>query len=129
MQSGSGAAIETYGFGRYPSYAEHVVIIPIIDGSSLTTFNVDVINHKNGIIKFTFKAKVPKPRLLTGIDLTLEGFRWDQRLYPIVLRLPGHLQPELMQQPQQIPPQEDQSIAQNFAEQMGGLKIRYSQDL
>ncbi|CAK5089519.1 unnamed protein product [Meloidogyne enterolobii] len=35
MQSGSGASIEAFGFGRYPSYAEHVVIIPVIDGSSL----------------------------------------------------------------------------------------------
>ena len=43
MQSGTGAAIETYGYGRYPSYAEHVVIIPIIDGSSLPDYNIDVI--------------------------------------------------------------------------------------
>ena len=45
MQSGTGAAIETYGYGRYPSYAEHVVIIPIIDGSSLPAYNIDVISN------------------------------------------------------------------------------------
>lgn len=42
MQSGSGAGIETYGFGRYPSYAEHVVIIPVIDGSFLPPNNPEV---------------------------------------------------------------------------------------
>jgi hypothetical protein len=49
----------------------------------------------------------------------VDAFRWDQRLFPIVLRLPGHLQPELFQQ-QGIIPQEDYSIAQTFADQMGG---------
>jgi hypothetical protein len=42
MQSGSGAGIETYGFGRYPSYAEHVVVIPVIDGSSLPPASSEV---------------------------------------------------------------------------------------
>ncbi|KAL7071221.1 hypothetical protein ACQ4LE_009544 [Meloidogyne hapla] len=104
MQSGSGASIEAFGFGRYPSYAEHVVIIPVIDGSSLPLPDSE--------------ATVPKPRLLTGSDLFVEGYRWDQRLFPIVLRLPGHLHPSIKQQG--VIPPEDNSIAQNFAEQMGG---------
>uniref|UniRef100_A0A914KMR3 VWFA domain-containing protein n=1 Tax=Meloidogyne incognita TaxID=6306 RepID=A0A914KMR3_MELIC len=104
MQSGSGASIEAFGFGRYPSYAEHVVIIPVIDGSSLPLPDSE--------------ATVPKPRLLTGSDLFVEGYRWDQRLFPIVLRLPGHLHPFIKQQG--LVPPEDNSIAQNFAEQMGG---------
>jgi hypothetical protein len=57
---------------------------------------------------------------LPGSELSTEGYRWDQRMYPIVLRLPGHQQP--LQQRGNAP-QEDQSIAQNFAENMGG-KLR-----
>ena len=56
---------------------------------------------------------------MTGGDLFVEGYRWDQRLFPIVLRLPGHLHPTLLRQQGVVPP-EDNSIAQNFAEQMGG---------
>ncbi|KAF7635547.1 hypothetical protein Mgra_00005089 [Meloidogyne graminicola] len=104
MQSGSGASIEAFGFGRYPSYAEHVVIIPVIDGSSLSLPSTEAI--------------VPKPRLLTGSDLFVEGYRWDQRLFPIVLRIPGHVQAHLLRL--QGVPAEDNSIAQNFAEQIGG---------
>lgn len=61
---------------------------------------------------------MPKPRLLTGSDLFVEGYRWDQRLFPIVLRIPGHVQAHLLRL--QGVPAEDNSIAQNFAEQIGG---------
>ncbi|KAL3108672.1 hypothetical protein niasHT_019193 [Heterodera trifolii] len=117
MQTGAGAGIENYGFGRFPSYAEHVVIVPVVDGSELPTGDA--------------AAQVPKPRLLVGNDFTTEPFRWDQRMFPIVLRLGGHQRPSSssaavspigtsIQPQQQTVPLADRSIAETFAVQMGG---------
>uniref|UniRef100_A0A183BSP9 VWFA domain-containing protein n=1 Tax=Globodera pallida TaxID=36090 RepID=A0A183BSP9_GLOPA len=122
MQTGVGAGIENYGFGRFPSYTEHVVIVPVVDGSELPTDDP--------------AANVPKPRLLVGNDFTTEAFRWDQRMFPIVLRLAGHQRLAATApssstasttaagvgtpQQQQMVPLPDRSIAESFATQMGG---------
>lgn len=74
---------------------------------------------------------MPKPRLLVGNDFTTEPFRWDQRMFPIVLRLGGHQRPSSssaaalpigtsIQPQQQTVPLADRSIAETFAVQMGG---------
>ncbi|MFH4974822.1 hypothetical protein AB6A40_001531 [Gnathostoma spinigerum] len=74
MQTG----IDNYGWGRYPYYLEPVVIISITDGNSLTC----PLTGKVDEIKFA------KPTAI-GNELTEEPFRWDQRLFSVVLRLPG----------------------------------------
>lgn len=74
MQSG----IDTYGQGRCPFYLEPSVIIVITDGGRYT--------FKNGI-----HPEITMPLTqFTGMKLTKEPFRWDQRLFSLVLRMPGN---------------------------------------
>ncbi|XP_066603070.1 integrator complex subunit 6 isoform X2 [Prorops nasuta] len=74
MQTG----IDTYGQGRCPFYLEPSVIVVITDGGKYTT--------TSGIHSdFT----LPMHSLIPGSELTKEPFRWDQRLFSLVLRLSG----------------------------------------
>ncbi|XP_058808223.1 integrator complex subunit 6 [Phymastichus coffea] len=74
MQTG----IDTYGQGRCPFYLEPSVIVVITDGGKYTT--------ANGVHPdFTLPMHSPIP----GSELTKEPFRWDQRLFSLVLRLSG----------------------------------------
>lgn len=75
MQSG----IDMYGLGRCPYYLEPAIIIVITDGSKLTTptsispnLELPMQNHA-----------------IPGSELTREPFRWDQRLFSLVLRMSG----------------------------------------
>lgn len=75
MQSG----IDMYGHGRAPYYLEPSIIIVITDGSSLT--------HQMGV---TQALELPMQNyVVPGSELTREPFRWDQRLFSLVLRLTG----------------------------------------
>ncbi|XP_011135273.1 integrator complex subunit 6-A isoform X2 [Harpegnathos saltator] len=74
MQTG----IDTYGQGRCPFYLEPSVIVVITDGGKYTTNNA--VNQD-----FTLPMHSPIP----GSELTKEPFRWDQRLFSLVLRLSG----------------------------------------
>lgn len=74
MQSG----IDTYSHGRNPFFVESALIILITDGGHLST--------PYGI---TYDLSIPIASQIPGTELTLEPFRWDQRLYSIVLRMPG----------------------------------------
>lgn len=74
MQSG----IDTYGQGRCPFYLEPSVIIVITDGGRYS--------FKNGIHQ---DLTLPFNQF-TGMKLTKEPFRWDQRLFSLVLRMPGN---------------------------------------
>lgn len=74
MQSG----IDTYGQGRCPFYLEPSVIIVITDGGRYS--------FKNGI-----HPDITLPlNQFPGMKLTKEPFRWDQRLFSLVLRMPGN---------------------------------------
>ena len=84
MQSG----IDTYGQGRSPFYLEPAVIISLTDGchfSTMTGIQKDIHLPMDA-------AMVP------GSELTKEPFRWDQRLFSIVLKIPA------------IPPEENTPI-------------------
>lgn len=75
MQSG----IDTYGQGRCPFYLETSVIIVITDGGKYSS--------RNGVhneIVLPLHAQIP------GTKLTKEPFRWDQRLFSLVLRMAGN---------------------------------------
>lgn len=75
MQSG----IDMYGLGRAPYYLEPSMIIVITDGSSLT--------HQGGVQQ-TLELPMQN-HVVPGSELTREPFRWDQRLFSLVLRLTG----------------------------------------
>ncbi|GBM98058.1 Integrator complex subunit 6-A [Araneus ventricosus] len=74
MQTG----IDTYGQGRCPFYLEPSIIILITDGGRLTT-TLGVQDELN----------LPMHSSVPGSELTKEPFRWDQRLFSLVLRLTG----------------------------------------
>ncbi|XP_046742052.1 integrator complex subunit 6 isoform X2 [Diprion similis] len=74
MQTG----IDTYGQGRCPFYLEPSVIVVITDGGKYTA---------NGGVQQDFVLPMHSP--IPGTELTKEPFRWDQRLFSLVLRLSG----------------------------------------
>lgn len=75
MQSG----IDTYGQGRCPFYLEPSIIILVTDGGRYS--------HRNGIEN---QLSLPLNVNIPGAKLTKEPFRWDQRLFSLILRMPGH---------------------------------------
>uniref|UniRef100_A0A672P1A2 Integrator complex subunit 6-like n=1 Tax=Sinocyclocheilus grahami TaxID=75366 RepID=A0A672P1A2_SINGR len=72
------SGIDNYGQGRNPFFLEPSVIITITDGNKLT--------HTSGVAE---ELHLPLNSPLPGSELTKEPFRWDQRLFALVLRLPG----------------------------------------
>jgi integrator complex subunit 6 len=72
------SGIDTYGQGRFPFYLEPAVIVCVTDGRKLTT-NGSVQNELN----------LPMNNMVPGSELTKEPFRWDQRLFALMLRIPA----------------------------------------
>ncbi|KAF5302248.1 hypothetical protein FQA39_LY10287 [Lamprigera yunnana] len=72
------SGIDTYGQGRSPFFLETSVIVLITDGGRLST---SLSVHDD----FNLPMGCPIP----GSELTREPFRWDQRLFALVLRLTG----------------------------------------
>ncbi|XP_060904853.1 integrator complex subunit 6 [Labrus mixtus] len=77
------SGIDNYGQGRNPFFLEPSVIITITDGNKLT--------HSSGVPD---ELHLPLNSPLAGSELTKEPFRWDQRLFALVLRLPGATTPD-----------------------------------
>ncbi|XP_074058337.1 integrator complex subunit 6-like isoform X2 [Macrotis lagotis] len=80
------SGIDNYGQGRNPFFLEPALLIVITDGSKLTNIN-DVQEE----------LQIPLTSPLPGSELTKEPFRWDQRVFALVLRIPGMIstEPEL----------------------------------
>ncbi|KAK3769954.1 hypothetical protein RRG08_048164 [Elysia crispata] len=78
------SGIETYGQGRSPFYNESTVIIVITDGGHLTT--------QSGI---QTELNLPMNSVVPGAELTKEPFRWDQRIFSLVMRLPASVPPDV----------------------------------
>ncbi|XP_063239498.1 integrator complex subunit 6 [Bacillus rossius redtenbacheri] len=74
MQTG----IDTYGQGRRPFFLEPSVIVVITDGGKLS--------NSSGVQE---ELNLPMHSPIPGSELTREPFRWDQRLFSLVLRLAG----------------------------------------
>ncbi|XP_005990420.1 integrator complex subunit 6 isoform X1 [Latimeria chalumnae] len=72
------SGIDNYGQGRNPFFLEPSILITITDGSKLTN---------NACVQEELHLPLNSP--LPGSELTKEPFRWDQRLFALVLRLPG----------------------------------------
>ncbi|KAH9514600.1 Integrator complex subunit 6 [Bulinus truncatus] len=78
------SGIDTYGQGRSPFYNESTIIIVITDGGHLTT--------PNGI---QTELNLPMNSVVPGAELTKEPFRWDQRIFSLVMRLPASVPPDV----------------------------------
>lgn len=105
------SGIDTYGQGRCPFYLEPSVIIVITDGGRYS--------FRNGIhhdIVLPLHAQIP------GAKLTKEPFRWDQRLFSLVLRMAGNRTEERVEG--KVP--HDDSPIEKMCEVTGGrsYKIR-----
>ncbi|XP_072837486.2 integrator complex subunit 6-like isoform X1 [Pogona vitticeps] len=72
------SGIDNYGQGRNPFFLEPSILITITDGNKLT--------NTSGVQE---ELHLPLNSPLPGSELTKEPFRWDQRLFALVLRLPG----------------------------------------
>ncbi|XP_049622617.1 integrator complex subunit 6-like isoform X3 [Suncus etruscus] len=72
------SGIDNYGQGRNPFFLEPSILITITDGNKLTS--------TSGVQE---ELHLPLNSPLPGSELTKEPFRWDQRLFALVLRLPG----------------------------------------
>ncbi|XP_068602308.1 integrator complex subunit 6 [Brachionichthys hirsutus] len=70
--------IDNYGQGRNPFFLEPAIIIAISDGNKLTS--------GSGVQE---ELHLPLTTPLPGSELTKEPFRWDQRLFALVLRITG----------------------------------------
>ncbi|XP_042639316.1 integrator complex subunit 6-like [Orycteropus afer afer] len=81
------SGIDNYGQGRNPFFLEPSILITITDGNKLTS--------TAGVQEELY---LPLNSPLPGSELTKEPFRWDQRLFALVLRLPGvaTTEPELL---------------------------------
>ncbi|KAA0193036.1 hypothetical protein HAZT_HAZT004907 [Hyalella azteca] len=73
------AGIDTYGAGRSPFFLEPSLIVVITDGGRLTA--------PAGVQDEMFSGH--KSSSIPGAELTREMYRWDQRLFALVLRLTG----------------------------------------
>ncbi|KAL4609089.1 integrator complex subunit 6-like [Arapaima gigas] len=78
------SGIDNYGQGRNPFFLEPSIIIAITDGGKLT--------GSSGVQE---ELHLPLTTPLPGSELTKEPFRWDQRLFALVLRISGHASSEV----------------------------------
>ncbi|MBN3290223.1 INT6 protein, partial [Polypterus senegalus] len=74
------SGIDNYGQGRNPFFLEPAIIVTITDGNKLTS--------TSGVQD---ELHLPLNTPLPGSELTKEPFRWDQRLFALVLRIPGKM--------------------------------------
>ncbi|XP_068687441.1 integrator complex subunit 6-like [Montipora foliosa] len=72
------SGIDNYGMGRNPFYVEPAMVICITDGSKLSSQSA-----------VQEELQLPMHTMLPGHELTNDPFRWDQRLFSIILRMPG----------------------------------------
>ncbi|GBG71717.1 hypothetical protein CBR_g9128 [Chara braunii] len=70
---------DTYGQGRYAYTIDPTMIILLTDGTELTS----MVGVSNSLV---LSSSGPKP---IGADLSSQPFRWDQRVFATVLRIPA----------------------------------------
>lgn len=72
--------LDSYGLGRNPYHSSPSIIVCVTDGCKMSTLSTCVD-----------KLNLPMTDPLPGNELTHEPFRWDCRVYCLLLRLPGSL--------------------------------------
>ncbi|KAG5448611.1 Integrator complex subunit 6 [Clonorchis sinensis] len=75
--------LENYGMGMFPSYIEPAVILCITDGCCSTSLD-------ESILKDVSMSSIETT--IFGQPLTSDSFRWDYRLYSVILRYPGFVE-------------------------------------
>ncbi|XP_022697204.1 integrator complex subunit 6-like isoform X3 [Varroa jacobsoni] len=103
MQTG----IDTYGQGRCPFYLEPSMIVVLTDGNKITS--------QSGVLD---QLNLPMHSLVPGSELTKEPFRWDQRIFSLVLRMAGTLPP--VGGPDGVPPPDVGNPLNDMCEVTGG---------
>uniref|UniRef100_A0A182Q1Q1 VWFA domain-containing protein n=1 Tax=Anopheles farauti TaxID=69004 RepID=A0A182Q1Q1_9DIPT len=108
------SGIDTYGKGRCPFFLEPAVIIVLTDGGMCTYQEGD-------------DEAIITPTKTPYMSLTKEPFRWDQRVFSLVLRMPGHL----VEERKDINLSRDTSKIEKMCEVTGGrsYKVRSHYDL
>ena len=69
-----------YYQGRNPTIQEPAVIVALTDVGRMHTASGQVVDQLD----------IPMTNTLHGSEMTKEPFRWDQRLFSVMLRIPGH---------------------------------------
>lgn len=82
--------IDRYGQGRNPCYNDLTTILLLTDGTELTS--VDGVSNN----------LQPTGPTAVGSELTLQPFRWDQRVFATVLRIPS-VSPAVLERSGPIP--------------------------
>ncbi|XP_058056518.1 integrator complex subunit 6-like [Anopheles bellator] len=103
------SGIDTYGQGRCPFYLEPSIIIVLTDGGKYA--------FRNGV---QHELILPLNAQTPGTKLTKEPFRWDQRLFSLVLRMPGNRVDERLQG--KVP--HDESMIEKMCEVTGGRSYK-----
>ncbi|XP_019634858.1 PREDICTED: integrator complex subunit 6-A-like [Branchiostoma belcheri] len=93
------SGIDNYGQGRNPFFLEPAMVVTITDGSKLTS--------SSGVQE---ELTLPMNSQLPGGELTKEPFRWDQRLFSLVLRIPG-VACRVQEPPQGVIPMDESPIS------------------
>ncbi|CAH1245517.1 INTS6 [Branchiostoma lanceolatum] len=93
------SGIDNYGQGRNPFFLEPAMVVTITDGSNLTS--------SSGVQE---ELTLPMNSQLPGGELTKEPFRWDQRLFSLVLRIPG-VACRVQEPPQGVIPMDESPIS------------------
>lgn len=70
--------IDKFGQGRYPYSIDPTTILLLTDGTELTSMS--------GVLRNVSISSSPD---LVGAELVVQPFRWDQRVFAIVLRIPA----------------------------------------
>lgn len=93
--------IENYGYGRYPYFIDPVVFVSISDGVA--------IDEIPSTTKLEFRGRG---------ELTKEAFRWDHRLYSVVIRMSAEC-------PSFVPgrPEQDNDVIQKLCIGTGGFSF------
>lgn len=81
--------LDNYGYGRNPYCIDSAVIIVITDGGALT-----YRDNVEAELQIAMNSVVP------GSELTKEPFRWDHRVFSIVIQFPASIPPDSADYPQ-----------------------------
>jgi len=70
--------LDSYGLGRNPYHSQPAMVVCVTDGCKLSTLST-----------VEDKLHIPTTDPLPGHELTHEPFRWDCRVFSLVLKIPG----------------------------------------
>lgn len=75
------AEIDKFGQGRNPVFIEPTMVMLITDGTELTSMT--------GVLPTVSQSLLPSTPAPVGAELVMQPFRWDQRVFATILRIPS----------------------------------------